>query len=385
MRRLRESCARCGSRAPVELLTLLLAACGQPHGSFEPAAQDQVVNVYNWFDYIKPELLQEFTAQSGISVRYDVFDSNNTLQSKLLTGHTGYDVVFPSGAYLNAMIPAGVFLQLDRGRLPNFVNLDPQLMRRLAAQDPGNEHAVIYTWGITGFAYDVAKIRARLPGDSAGALRERTDSWSMLFDPELAARFADCGIGLYESPNVIVPSVLAWLGEQPNSEDLNVLRKAQNALLAARPNIRKISTGSLVDDLASGELCLIIASNGDAMQAQERRRIAGNPGEIRFVVPREGAVLWFDVAAIPADAPHPRNALRFINFLLDPRVAAQNSRAIHFPNGNRAAQPQMPAELANAAIFPKEGSGPPLIPELAKSEEYVRARTRVWTRFRTGQ
>jgi putrescine transport system substrate-binding protein len=163
------------------------------------------------------------------------------------------------------------------------------------------------------------------------------------------------------------------------------LRKAQSALLAARPNIRKISTGSLVDDLASGELCLIIASNGDALQAQERRRIGGNPAQIRFVVPREGAVLWFDVAAIPADAPHPQNALRFINFLLDARVAARNSRAIHFPNGNLAAQPQMPAELANAAIFPREGSGPALIPELAKSEEYVRARTRVWTRFRTGQ
>jgi putrescine transport system substrate-binding protein len=364
---------------------LLLAACGQPHGTFGPAAQDQVVNVYNWFDYIQPELLRDFTAQSGIAVRYDVFDSNNTLQSKLLTGHSGYDVVFPSGAYLNAMLPAGVFLKLDKTRLPNLANLDPQLMRRLAAQDPGNEHAVIYTWGITGFAYDVAQIRARLPGDGADGSTLRTDSWSMLFDPKLAARFADCGIGLYESPNVIVPSVLAWLGEQPNSEAPGVLRKAQSALLAARPNIRKISTGSLVDDLASGELCLIIASNGDALQAQERRRIGGNPAQIRFVVPREGAVLWFDVAAIPADAPHPQNALRFINFLLDARVAARNSRAIHFPNGNLAAQPQMPAELANAAIFPREGSGPALIPELAKSEEYVRARTRVWTRFRTGQ
>jgi putrescine transport system substrate-binding protein len=362
-------------------MALVLASCGQPHSTSASAASQNVVNVYNWFDYIKPDLLQAFTAQSGITVRYDVFDSNNTLQSRLLTGHSGYDVVFPSGAYLNEMIPAGVFLKLDPAKLPNLANLDPQLMRRLAAQDPGNGHAVIYTWGITGFAYDVAKIRARLPKE----LAERTDSWSMLFDPKVAALFADCGIGLYESPNVIVPSVLAWLGEQPNSEDLRVLQKAQDALIAARPNIRKISTGSLVDDLASGELCLIIASNGDAMQAQERRRIAGNPAQIQFVVPREGAVLWFDVAAIPADAPHPQNAHRFINYLMDARVAAQNSRAIHFPNGNRAAQPDMPAELANAAIFPQEGSGPPLIPELAKSEEYVRARTRAWTRFRTGQ
>jgi len=380
MRPPRESCARCGSRAAVELLILLVAACGYPQTP-APVASERVVNVYNWFDYIKPELLKAFTAQSGIAVHYDVFDSNNTLQAKLLTGHSGYDVVFPSGAYLNAMIPAGVFLTLDRSKLPNLTNLDPQLMRRLAAQDPGNEHAVIYTWGITGFAYDVEKIKARLPKDGSSS----TDSWAMLFDPKFASRFADCGIGLYESPNVIVPSVMAWLGEQPNTEDLGVLKKAEDALLAARSNIRKIGTGSLVDDLASGELCVIIASNGDAMQAQERRRIAGNPAQIRFVLPREGAVLWFDVAAIPADAPHPQNAHRFINFLLDAQVAAQNSQAIHFPNGNLAAQPRMPPELANATIFPNEGSGPALIPELAKSEAYVRARTRVWTRFRTGQ
>ena len=364
---------------------LLLGGCGQPHSGAAPQAagegakgEPRVLNVYNWYDYIKPEVLREFQARYGITVHYNVFDSDDTLATRLLAGHSGYDVVFPSGAYLNSLIPAGVFRTLDKRQLPNLANMDPQIMRRLAAQDPGNAHAVVYAWGITGFAYDARKVLARLP---AAPL----DSWSMLFDPQVASHFADCGIGLYEAPNVIVPSVLAWLGEPPNSEDPQVLERAQRALMAVRGSIRKISTGSLVDDLASGELCLIIASNGDAMQAQERVRIAANGEQIRYSIPREGAVMWFDVAAIPADAPHPGNAHLFINFLMDPAVAAQNSNSTRFPNGNLASQPQVRPELRNATIFPQGELATRLMPELAKSQSYVRLRTRMWTRFRTGQ
>jgi putrescine transport system substrate-binding protein len=207
----------------------------------------------------------------------------------------------------------------------------------------------------------------------------------MLFDAKVAARLADCGIGLYESPNIIVPSVLAWLGEPPNSEAPGKLQRAQNALMAVRPYIRKISSGSLVDDLATGELCIIIASNGDAMQAQERIRIAGNGEQVRYSIPREGAIMWFDVAAILADAPHPRNAHLLIDFLMDPAIAAQNSNTIHFPNGNASSQSLLRRELTNATIFPKGELASRLIPERPKSEEYVRLRTRLWTRFRTGK
>lgn len=366
------------------LLLLGLAGCGQPHPASAPApgvsarSEAPVLNVYNWYDYIKPEVLREFQARYGITVHYNVFDSDDTLATRLLAGHSGYDVVFPSGAYLDSLIPAGVFRTLDKARLPNLANMDPQIMARLAAQDPGNAHAVVYTWGITGFAYDAGKINARLPAAPV-------DSWSMLFDPKVAAHFADCGIGLYEAPNVIVPSVLAWLGEPPNSEATHALDDARRALMAIRGSIRKISTGSLVDDLASGQLCLIIASNGDALQAQERVRIAANGEQIRYSIPREGAVMWFDVAAIPADAPHPGNAHLFINFLMDPRIAALNSNSIRFPNGNLAAQPQVLPELRNATIFPRGELAARLIPELAKSQPYVRLRTRMWTRFRTGQ
>jgi putrescine transport system substrate-binding protein len=358
---------------------LLLAGCGHSgHPAPPDAPEEKVVNVYNWYDYIEPEILRKFEARYGVRVHYNVFDSNNTLEAKLLAGHSGYDVVFPSGAYLESMIAAGVFRPLDKSLLPNLKNLEPAILQRLAAHDPGNAHAVIYSWGITGIAYDEAKIRARLP-------RAPVDSWSMLFDPRIAAHFADCGIGLYESPNVIVPSVLAWLGEPPNSEDAGKLERAQNALLAVRPYIRKISTGSLVDDLATGELCLIIASNGDAMQAQERVRIAANGMQVRYSIPREGAVMWFDVAAIPADAPHPGNAHLLIDFLMDPAIAAENSNAIRYPNGNAASQQMLQPELTNASIFPAGVLASRLIPERAKSEEYMRLRTRMWTRFRTGQ
>jgi putrescine transport system substrate-binding protein len=294
------------------LLCIALTACGHPASaprSPAPTSPD-AVNVYNWFDYLNPQVLRTFEARYGIPVHYSVFDSNNTLESKLLAGHSGYDVVFPSGAYLESLNTAGVFRRLDPAQLPNLKNLDPDIMGRLAAHDPGNAHAVVYTWGITGIAYDEA---------------------------------------------------------------------------AVRPYIRKISSGSLVDDLATGELCVIIASNGDAMQAQERTRIAGNGKTLRYVIPREGAVMWFDVAAIPADAPHAANAHKLINFLMDPAIAAENSNAIRFPNGNAAAQPAMQPELANAAIFPKGELASRLIPERAKSETYVRLRTRLWTRFRTGK
>jgi putrescine transport system substrate-binding protein len=359
---------------------LLVAACGRTPAPAvaRPATAERVVNVYNWYDYIDPGVLRKFESRYGIRVRYNVFDSNNTLESRLLAGHSGYDVVFPSGAYLESLVRAGVFQRLDRSRLPNWKNLDAQIMHRLSAHDPENAHAVVYTWGITGIAYDSARVGKLVPGGPP-------DSWSLLFDPRVASRLAGCGIGLYESPNVIVPSVLAWLGRPPDSESVQELDAAGAALLAVRPYIRKISTGSLVEDLATGELCVIIASNGDAMQARERTRIADNGVDVRFVIPHEGAVMWFDVAAIPADAPHPDNAYRFIDFLMDPDIAAQNSNAIHFPNGNAAAQRAVQPELANAAIFPQGELAGRLIPERARNESYTRLRTRMWTRFRTGK
>jgi len=391
-------------RVAVSGLLLLAAGCGHSGGHAGAATayalppddhEERVVNVYNWYDYIKPQLLRKFEARYGIKVHYDVFDSNSTLEAKLLAGHSGYDVAFPSGAYLERLITAGAFRPLDRSRLPNLANMDPAIMQRLATHDPDNAHAIAYTWGITGIAYDAAKVSARLP-------QAPFDSWALLFDPQTAARLADCGIGLYESPEVIVPSVLVWLGEPANSEDESSLKRAQSALMAVRPYIRKIG-GSLVDDLATGQLCVIIASNGDAMQAQERARIANGEAQrdggdharrpqaapraqdIHYSIPREGAVMWVDAVALLADAPHPLNAHLFINFLMDPAIAAENANFIHFPNANAVSQGMVSRELKNALIYPDPQMAARLFPQRAKSEEYVRLRTRMWTRFRTGQ
>jgi putrescine transport system substrate-binding protein len=359
------------------LLALPLCGCS-PSTPSQSTAGERVVNVYNWYDYIKPEVLRQFQMQTGIVVHYDVFDSNETLAAKLLAGHSGYDVVFPSASYLQMLQRAGAIRALDKSAVPNLANMDPVIMRDLARHDPGNAHAVAYAWGITGFAYDEAQIRTRLP-------QAPVDSWAMLFDPKIAAHFADCGIGLYESPAVIVPSVLAWLGEKPDSEDPKALERAAAALMAVRPFIRKIGTDSLVAQLAEGDLCLIIASNGDALQVQERVRTAGSNRSISFSIPREGAVMWIDTAAIVADAPHPDNARRFINFLMDAKVAAANTNAIHFPNGNAASQPLVQVQLTNAVNYPRGAQAARLIPERLGSDAFVRLRTRMWTRFRTGQ
>ncbi|HTC54152.1 MAG TPA: extracellular solute-binding protein [Steroidobacteraceae bacterium] len=360
------------------ILGALLGGCGgSSHTADSANAGERVVNVYNWYDYIKPEMLRQFQTQTGIQVHYSVFDSNETLAAKLLAGHSGYDVVFPSASYLQMLQQAGAISTLDKSRLPNLANMDPVIMAELARHDAGNGHAIAYAWGITGFAYDEAQIRARFP-------QAPVDSWAMLFDPKVAAHFADCGIGLYESPAVIVASVLAWLGEQPDSEDPKVLERAGAALMAVRPYIRKIGSDSLVAQLAEGDLCLIIASNGDALQVRERVRIAGSSRAIGYSIPREGAVMWIDTAAIVADAPHADNASRFVNFLMDAQVAAQNANAIHFPNGNAASQPLVQAQLTNAAIYPRGAQATRLIPERLGSDAFVRLRTRMWTRFRTG-
>jgi len=368
----------CATRMPPGLIVLALAAALLLSACGRGAPEQRVVQVYNWYDYLDPQVLRDFEARTGIRVGYNVFDSNDTLEAKLLAGHSGYDVVFPSAAYLQRLARTGVFAPLDTGQLSHRANLDPALMQKLAGYDPGNAHALIYTWGITGLAYDTGKLRARLPDAPF-------DSWSLLLNPKIAARFADCGIGLYESPGVIIPSVLAWLGEDPNSEDPALLARAEAALLAIRPYIRKITVDSLVQDLATGELCLVIASNGDALQARERARAVGKPREIGFTSPREGAVLWFDVAAILADAAHPREAHQFLDFLLEEGVAATNSNTIGFPNGNQAAQPQLRPELRNAQAYPDAARAASLFPETAKSDAYVRLRTRTWTRFRTAR
>jgi putrescine transport system substrate-binding protein len=353
---------------------LAVAGCGR--GASQPES-GRVVNLYNWYEYLGNDVLQGFETGTGIRARYDTFDSNQTLEAKLLAGHSGYDVVFPSAATLQRLAAAGAFQALDRTRLPNYGNLDPRFLARLTAYDAGNRLALPYTWGITGLGIDVARVRALAPDAPL-------DSWSLVLDPAVAARLSACGIALYDSPTTIFPSTLAWLGLPPTGEDPALLDRAGEALQAIRPHLRKVSQGSLIEDLASGEMCVTLASDGDVRQARERAHIAGRDVDLRFVAPREGATLWFDVAAIPADAPHPDEAHRFLDYLLQPGPAAANTRAIGFANANAASQALLPPELRNDALFPRDEAATRFFAEVDHGQEYVRQRTRWWTRVRTG-
>jgi putrescine transport system substrate-binding protein len=366
---------------------LLLAACGKKSGDPTPAAdgapatagEEKVLNVYNWSDYIEPEVLTQFTAETGIRVNYDVFDSNEVLETKLLTGNSGYDVVVPSAYFLERQIQAGVFRKLDRSKLPNLANMDPELQQRVAAHDPGNEHGVIYMWGTTGIGYDAGKIEAIMPDAPV-------DSWSLVFDPNIVSRFKDCGVSVLEDPTDIVGTVLLWLGRDPNSEAQEDLDAAEAALLAIRPYIRKISSAQVIEDLANGEVCIAVGYSGDVLQAQSRAEETGQAVDIRYSIPAEGALLWFDTLAIPADAAHPDNAHAFINFLMKPEVAAANSDFVYYANANAAATALVEEELRNnPGVYPTPEVKARLQPNLTKSADFTRLLNRAWTRFTTGQ
>ncbi|MDQ1241885.1 MAG: putrescine transport system substrate-binding protein [Pseudomonadota bacterium] len=360
-----------------------LAGCSrqsdEPAAGAVPAAEQKVLNVYNWSDYIDPTVIEAFQKETGIAVTYDVFDSNEVLETKLLTGNSGYDVVVPSAYFLERQIKAGVFRKLDPALLPNLANLDPALQARAAQHDPGNEHGVVYMWGTTGIGYDAGKLAEILPDAPV-------DSWSLIFDPAIISKFKDCGVSLLDDPTDMVSTVLLWLGKDPNSQAEADLAQAEAALLAIRPYIRSIHSSQYIEDLANGEVCIAVGYSGDILQAQDRAEEAGKDADIRYSIPKEGALMWFDTLAIPADAPHPGNAHAFIDYLLRPDVAAANSNFVYYANANAAATALIDAELRDdPGIYPTPEVKERLQPNLAKSAEYTRLLNRSWTRFTTGQ
>jgi putrescine transport system substrate-binding protein len=343
-------------------------------------AQGGTVNVYNWSDYIGPETIKAFEAETGIRVVYDVSDSNEVLEAKLLAGRSGYDVVVPTSTYLQRQIPAGVYQPLDRALLPNLGNLDPALMADAAAYDPGNAHAVIYLWGTNGLAYNPAKIVERLGPDFA------VDSWSVLFDPAIAAKLADCGIAMLDSPAEMVPIALNYLGLPPDSVASEDLDQVTALLAAVRPHVRYFHSSQYVSDLANGEICLAVSFSGDAFIAADRAEAAGRGVEVAYVVPEEGGMQWFDMLAIPADAPNPANAHAFIDFLLRPEVIAAATNHVFYPNANLpAAEFVDPDILADPAIYPDAARRERLFAQPVHDARGDRALTRLWTRVRTGQ
>ncbi|MFO1408402.1 MAG: polyamine ABC transporter substrate-binding protein [Steroidobacteraceae bacterium] len=343
------------------------------------AAEEKVVNVYNWSDYIDPKMLEEFTKQTGIKVNYDVFDNNEVLQTKLLAGNTGYDVVVPSASFLELQIKAGVFQKLDRSLLPNWKNLDPNILERVAKHDPGNQYAVNHMWGTDAIGYNVAKVKAAAPGAPL-------DSWKVMFDPAWASKFKDCGISILDAPDEVVGVVLAYLGKDPNSENLDDLKLAEQTLMKIRPYVKTINSSPYIDSLANGDLCLVLGWSGDILQAKSRAEEAKQGVEIGMTVPVDGTIIWFDMYAIPADAPHPKNAHAFINFMMEPKVAAANSNFIHYANGNAASVEYLDPSVKNdPGVYPPPEVMAKLFPNLARSQEFTRELNRTWTRFMTGK
>jgi putrescine transport system substrate-binding protein len=369
-------------------LSALLAGCSAdvPPLSLEaagtqPGARDaeKVLNVYNWSDYVDPGVVADFQKEFGIRVNYDVFDSNEVLETKLLTGHTNYDVVVPSGAFLERQIKAGIYQKLDKVLLTNIGNVDPQVADAAAQYDPGNQYAIDYMWITSGPGYNVAKIRERMPDAPV-------DSWRMFYDPKVIARFADCGVSVLDAPSEVVGTVLLYLGRNPNSESGEDLKAAESVLVAMRPFIRYVHSSRYIDDLANGETCLALGWSGDVKQARDRAHEAGKGIDLAYSIPREGAISNFDMLAIPADAPHPRNAHLFVDYLLRPEVAARNSNLIKYANGVAASLPLLDAAVRDdPGVYPPPEVRAKLVPERAKSLEFTRRLIRMWTRFKTGK
>ena len=343
------------------------------------AGEEQVVNVYNWSDYIDPAMLEKFTAETGIKVNYDVFDSNEVLETKLLAGNTGYDVVVPSASFMERQIKAGVFRKLDRSKLPNWSNLDPEILQRVALHDPGNEHSVNHMWGTDGIGYNEGKIKAAMPNAPL-------DSWDMIFDPKVVSKFKDCGVSVLDAPSELSAVMLAYIGKDPNSQDPADLKLVEDKLMAVRPYIRMIHSSQYIDALANGEICLSLGWSGDVLQARDRAEEAGQGNVIKYSVPKEGTIIWFDMYAVPNDAPHPDNAHAFINFMMKPEVAAANSNFVNYATGNAASVALVNEDVRNdPGVYPPPEVKAKLFPDLSETDEYTRLLNRTWTRFTTGK
>ena len=368
--------AGCSSRQEAAPGAAATAALGGPAPQMDA---EKELNVYNWVDYIDPGVLTDFEKQYGIKVRYDVFDSNEILETKLLAGKTGYDIVVPSASFLERQIKAGVFQKLDKSLLPNLKNVDVEIYQRLETHDPGNEHAVNLFWGTSGVGYNVEKIQAALPDAPV-------DSFRMFYDPEVVKHFKNCGVSILDAPDEIYGTVLVYLGKNPNDESEANLKLVENTLMKIRPYVRLIDSSTYIEDLANGEICLALGWNGDVGQSAARAEEAKKGNTIRYNIPKEGAIMFFDMLAIPADAAHPKNAHLFIDYLLRPEVAARNSTFVHYAVSNSAAYPLVDAEVYNdRGVYPSAETKAHLYPNLVRSPQFTRALNDVWTRFRTGK
>ncbi|MDX2298598.1 MAG: extracellular solute-binding protein [Xanthomonadaceae bacterium] len=369
---------------------LLLAACGKDASApsaeqaattaAAPAAEEKVLNIYNWSDYIAEDTIANFEQETGIKVVYDVFDSNELVEAKLVSGNTGYDLVVPSLQYLARQVQAGVFQPLDKSKLSNYGNLDPEIMARIATLDPDNKYALNWLWGTTGIGYNVDKVKQAL-GDNAPV-----DSWDLVFKPENISKLKGCGVAVLDTPQELLTTALNYLGEDPNSFDEAVIAKAEALMTSIRPYITEFNSSEYINELANGDICLAVGWSGDVFQAKSRAEEAGNGVNVAYVIPKEGAPMWFDMMAIPKDAKHPDNAHLFLNYILRPEVMAAISNAVQYASANKASIPLVDkAVLENPGVYPAPETMHKLFTFAVMPPEVDRLFTRIWTKLKTGK
>ncbi len=369
----------------VASIAVAVAACGKKEepaaagGEQAAAAEEPVLNLYIWNDYLAEDTIPNFEKETGIKVSVSNYGSNEELDSKLAPGSSGYDVVVPSASAYERQIQAGYYQKLDKSLLPNLSNMDPEIQSRLALQDPNNEYAVLHMWGTTGIGYNEEKIKAAMKDAPL-------DSWRLVFDPNVVKNFEKCGVAVLDSATEMFSMTLSAMGKNPNSQDPADLEAAGETLMKIRPYLRYIDTQRMITDLAQGEICLAVGYNGDILQARDRAEENDTGQTIKYVIPKEGSIIWFDSYLIPKDAPHPKNAHAFINYMLKPEVIAEVSNYTNYANGNQAA-----TELVDESVRNDPGVYPPpeimatLAPDLTDTADTTRIMTRMWTRFMTGK
>ncbi|RWX77051.1 polyamine ABC transporter substrate-binding protein [Neorhizobium lilium] len=361
-----------------QLLRLAAAFAASAFVAGSALAQEKVVHVYNWSDYIDESILTDFTKETGIKVVYDVFDSNDILETKLLAGGSGYDVVVPTGPFLARQIQAGVFQKLDKSKLPNLSNMWPQVSERLAKYDPGNQYAVNYMWGTTGIGYNVDKVKKAL-GDVP------IDSWDILFKPENAKKLKSCGINILDASDETFAISMNYVGKNPDSKETKDLEAGGKVYSAVRPFAKTFNSSAYIDDLANGDICITIGWSGDILQAKNRAADAKNGVNIQYVIPKEGTYMWFDNLAIPADAKNVDEAHAFINYLMKPEIIAKASNYVQYANGNLASQKFIDKEiLDNPSVYPTEEVTKKLFTISPYGPKEQRVLNRIWTQIKTG-
>ena len=344
------------------------------------AQAEEVVHFYNWSDYIDEETLPSFEKETGTSVVYDVFDSNEVLEAKLLSGQSGFDLVVPTNDFLGKQIKAGAFMPLDRTALPNWSNLDPHMMKLLEDVDPGNQYAVPYMWGTTGIGINVEKVEQAL-GDDAPL-----NSWSLVFEKEYLEKLQSCGVVALDAPTEVLSSALNYLGLDPNSTGKGDLEKATDLMLSVRPYYRYFHSSKYINDLANGDICVVIGWSGDVAQAAARAEEADNGVSVQYIIPKEGALMWFDMLAIPRDAKNPEGAMALMNFLMRPDITANITNYVWYANANPESMTMVDPEIAgDESIFPPQEVMQKLWLPKVLDQRTTRTVTRAWNRIKTGQ